>query len=112
MSDPATAAVVAGQLDPRLAGLPWWWLAFGFLAQGLFMGRMLVQWWASERARASVVPAAFWWLSIVGGTMLLVYFWRRGDPVGVAGQLFGVVVYARNLWFIHRPSKAADAEAA
>ncbi len=66
------------------------------------MSRMLVQWIASERARSSVVPTSFWWLSLIGGMMLLTYFLRRGDPVGVAGQLFGVVVYGRNLVLILR----------
>ena len=61
---------------------------------------------ASERARSSVVPVQFWWLSLVGGLMLLTYFLRRGDPVGVAGQLFGVVVYSRNLLFIARDGDA------
>lgn len=88
--------------DPRDLGLSWAWLAFGFGAQAIFMTRMLVQWIATERARESVVPASFWWLSLCGGLMLLTYFLRRGDPVGVAGQLFGVVVYARNLVFIGR----------
>lgn len=89
--------------DPREVGLPWTWLAFGFGAQALFTGRMLIQWIATERAKTSTVPTAFWWLSLSGGLMLLVYFLRRGDPVGVVGQLFGVVVYARNLLFIYRP---------
>lgn len=88
--------------DPRSVGLPWGWLAFGFGAQALFMARMLVQWIATERQRRSVVPEAFWWLSLIGGFMLLAYFLRRGDPVGVVGQLFGVVVYLRNLVHIHR----------
>lgn len=99
--------VLAGASDPRHVGLSWVWLVFGFTAQGLFMGRMLVQWIATEKARTSVVPEAFWWLSILGGLMLLAYFLRRGDPVGVAGQLFGVVVYARNLIFIHRGEPAS-----
>ncbi|NJL29586.1 MAG: lipid A biosynthesis protein [Thermoanaerobaculia bacterium] len=93
---------VANGTDPREVGLSWAWLVFGFAAQALFMGRMLVQWIASEKAKSSVVPVAFWWLSVIGGLMLLAYFLRRGDPVGVLGQLFGVVVYARNLIFIHR----------
>lgn len=93
--------------DPRDVGLSWAWLAFGFTAQVIFMGRMLVQWIATEKARSSVVPVAFWWLSLVGGMMLLTYFLRRGDPVGVAGQLFGVVVYARNLLFIRRDARTA-----
>lgn len=92
--------------DPRQAGLPWGWLAFGYTAQMLFTGRMLVQWIASEKKKSSVVPVVFWWLSLFGGLMLLVYFLRRGDPVGVVGQLFGVVVYARNLMMILRRAPA------
>lgn len=86
--------------EARDGGLPAGWLAFGFAAQALFTARMLVQWLASERAKASVVPAAFWWLSLAGGFTLGVYFVRRGDPVGVVGQLFGCIVYARNLWLM------------
>ncbi len=82
-------------------GLPWGWLVFGFGAQALFTARMLVQWLASERAKTSVVPIAFWWLSIAGSFCLGVYFIRRGDPVAVVGQLFGAVVYARNIWLMH-----------
>lgn len=83
------------------------WVAIGFLGQLLFTGRMLVQWFASERSRRSVVPEAFWWMSLVGASMLLAYFaWRR-DPVGVLGQATGWFVYVRNLWLL----RAARAEA-
>ncbi len=98
-------------LDPRASGLPWGWLAFGYTAQALFMGRMLVQWVATEKKKASVVPVLFWWLSLFGGTMLTLYFLRRGDPVGLVGQIFGVVVYTRNLILIARqPRQAAEPE--
>ena len=97
------------QVDAFDAGLPWYWVAFGFGAQALFMSRMVVQWLASERARASVVPVSFWVLSMLGGLSLLTYFLRRGDPVGVAGQSFGVFVYARNLIFIRRRGGRGDA---
>ncbi|MEM9048416.1 MAG: lipid-A-disaccharide synthase N-terminal domain-containing protein [Pseudomonadota bacterium] len=77
------------------------WLAlFGLTAQTVFMGRMLVQWIASERARASVVPELFWWMSLVGAAMLLAYGIMRRDIVIIAAQMFGFGVYARNLWFI------------
>lgn len=77
------------------------WLAvFGLAAQLVFMSRMLVQWISTERARKSVVPVAFWWLSISGATMLLVYGVLRQDIVIILGQSFGFIVYARNLWFI------------
>jgi lipid-A-disaccharide synthase-like uncharacterized protein len=92
-------------VDARDIGLSWAWLAFGFLAQALFTARMLAQWIATERARSSVVPPVFWWLSLFGGLMLLAYFLRRGDPVGVIGQAFGVVIYARNLLFVRRSAR-------
>jgi lipid-A-disaccharide synthase-like uncharacterized protein len=77
------------------------WVSLGLLGQLLFTGRMIVQWLASERSGRSVVPSAFWWMSLVGATMLLAYFLWRKDAVGVLGQGFGWLVYVRNLWLIH-----------
>ena len=77
--------------------IPSGWLAFGFLGQAMFSGRFLVQWIASERQKASVIPVAFWWLSVAGGATLLVYAIHRGDPVFILGQAAGLVVYGRNL---------------
>jgi lipid-A-disaccharide synthase-like uncharacterized protein len=73
------------------------WLAVGFLGQVLFTARFVVQWIASERKRDSVVPVAFWWLSILGGSALFSYAIFRRDPVIVTGQGMGLFVYARNL---------------
>ena len=78
------------------------WIAIGLAGQVLFTGRMLVQWWASERAGRSHVPEAFWWMSLGGSTLLLAYFIWRVDMVGVLGQLTGWGVYVRNLMLIHR----------
>lgn len=77
------------------------WVGLGFLGQGLFMGRMLVQWWASEKAKSAVVPPSFWWLSLVGSSMLMTYFIWRVEIVGFLGQSTGWLIYIRNLWFIH-----------
>jgi lipid-A-disaccharide synthase-like uncharacterized protein len=77
------------------------WVMFGFLAQGVFAGRMLVQLYASEKAGASVVPVVFWWMSLVGASMLIIYFIWRKDIVGVVGQTTGWAVYTRNLWMIY-----------
>jgi lipid-A-disaccharide synthase-like uncharacterized protein len=76
------------------------WVALGFLAQAFFTMRFVVQWIASERARKSVMPVAFWFFSIGGGFLLLIYALYRKDPVFIAGQAFGLVVYMRNLYFI------------
>jgi lipid-A-disaccharide synthase-like uncharacterized protein len=64
------------------------------------MSRMLVQWWASEQAGRSVVPVAFWWLSVLGGTILLTYAVYKRDPVFISGQALGLIVYVRNLYLI------------
>lgn len=87
-----------------------WWVSLGFLAQGIFASRFIVQWIASERAGRSYVPVAFWYLSISGGLLMLAYAIYRKDPVFILGQSTGVIVYARNLMLIHR-SKRADPDA-
>ncbi len=78
------------------------WLVFGFVGQGLFTTRFLLQWIASERARKSVVPMAFWVFSLLGGTTLLIYAINRQDPVFIVGQASGLLIYVRNLYFIAR----------
>ncbi len=78
------------------------WVILGFVAQGFFTARFAVQWIASERAGRSVVPMSFWLLSMGGGVLLLAYALYRRDPVFIAGQGFGVFVYARNLFFVMR----------
>lgn len=78
------------------------WLGIGFAAQLMFSARFLVQWIASEKARASVMPVAFWYFSLAGGLMLLAYAIYRMDPVFIMGQSFGVVVYSRNLYLLHQ----------
>lgn len=81
---------------------PTFWLAVGFVGQGLFTARFLVQWIASERRRRAVVPSAFWWLSLLGGGSLLAYAIARSDPVIALGQSIGLAVYARNLVLIRK----------
>ncbi len=82
------------------------WVALGLGGQLLFTGRMLVQWISSEKSRKSVVPVAFWWMSLIGASMLLVYFiWRR-DIVGILGQATGWFIYIRNLVLIHKSQNA------
>lgn len=78
------------------------WLIVGFIGQALFTGRFLVQWIASERARRSVVPFAFWVFSIAGGVTLLAYAIYREDPVFILGQAAGLLIYARNIYFVIR----------
>ncbi len=83
------------------------WVGIGFLGQGLFFGRWLVQWIASERKAESRVPISFWYMSLIGGLITLAYAIYRKDPVFISGQSVGAFVYLRNLILIHRtdPSK-------
>lgn len=78
------------------------WVGIGFLGQALFSMRFLIQWFVSERAKQSIVPVAFWYFSVGGGVTLLAYAIYRTDPVFIAGQAGGLLIYARNLYFIHR----------
>ena len=86
-----------------------WWVLVGFIAQIFFTMRFLVQWIASERVGKSVIPLAFWWFSIGGGVLLLIYALYRRDPVFIAGQGFGVFVYLRNLYLVMRERRQATA---
>src|SRR3954471_22249487 len=86
---------------------PTFWLVVGFLGQATFTARFLVQWIASEKKRDSVVPVAFWWLSLLGGMTLLSYAISRRDPVIVVGQGMGLVVYVRNLMLVGKARRRA-----
>lgn len=82
----------------------------GMLGQVLFFSRFLVQWVASEKKGRSTVPLAFWYLSIGGGALLLIYALWRKDPVITLGQSVGLFVYIRNLVLIHRHKAKTAAE--
>jgi lipid-A-disaccharide synthase-like uncharacterized protein len=84
------------------------WICVGLFAQFMFSLRFIVQWLISERARASVVPEVFWYFSVAGGLMLLVYAIHRVDPVFILGQAGGIAIYSRNIYFIwNRRGQAA-----
>jgi lipid-A-disaccharide synthase-like uncharacterized protein len=78
------------------------WLAFGLAAQLAFAARFLVQWIASERAGKSVVPMAFWFFSIAGGLLTLIYGLVKREPVIILGQLLSNIIYVRNVMLIVR----------
>jgi lipid-A-disaccharide synthase-like uncharacterized protein len=82
------------------------WAAFGVLAQLIFAARFIVQWVASEKAERSVIPVGFWFLSIGGGLMTLVYGFARRDLVIILGQAFSIFIYIRNLMLIAREARS------
>ena len=85
-----------------------WLLFFGFLGQAVFFGRWIVQWIATERKGESHMPEMFWWFSLVGAVMLLMYYILRLEPIGIIGQCVGWTVYARNLYLIKTKKKQSS----
>jgi lipid-A-disaccharide synthase-like uncharacterized protein len=83
------------------------WLLIGLGGQLLFTARFVVQWIVSERKKRSVIPVAFWYLSLAGSLVLLSYAIYRKDPVFILGFSFNSVVYIRNLRLIYRPGEEA-----
>ena len=81
------------------------WLIVGLLGQIFFSARFIIQWIYSEINKKSIIPLAFWFFSILGGVTLLVYAIHRKDPVFILGQSAGLLIYARNLYFINKQNK-------
>ncbi len=85
-----------------LSSIELFFLCIGFLGQGLFASRFIVQWIYSEKIGKSAIPIVFWYLSIFGGLGLLTYAIFRKDPVIITGQIFGIFIYLRNLILIYK----------
>ncbi len=79
------------------------WTVIGLAGQVLFFMRFILQWIATERARRTVFPTSFWYFSIAGALVLLLYATVRKDPVFIAGYLLAMIIYLRNLRFALRP---------
>jgi len=77
-------------------------LALGFTGQALFFMRFLVQWLYSEKHGRSLIPTAFWYFSLGGSSLLLIYAIIRRDLVFIVGQSTGFSIYLRNLYLIAR----------
>ena len=74
----------------------------GFLGQAIFATRFIVQWYVSEKKKQSVVPKVFWYLSLGGSVLLVIYASLKPEPVLFIGQLPGFIVYTRNLILLSR----------
>lgn len=85
------------------------WIIVGFIGQALFSMRFVVQWIASERVKRSIIPQAFWYFSLAGGVTLLAYAIHKQDPVFIAGQGLGLIVYLRNLFLLRTGRQKVDA---
>lgn len=88
------------------------WVILGFVAQLIFTARFIVQWIASEMKKRSTIPKAFWYLSIVGSILLLIYAIHRKDPVFILGQAMGSFIYVRNLMLFKDDDLPIDSQGA
>lgn len=82
---------------------------FGLLGNAVYRSRFFVQWVQSERERKSVMKLPFWYLSLSGCAMLLLYSLLRHDPVFILSFLFNIIPYIRNIMLIHKQRRAAIA---
>ncbi len=80
--------------------------AVGLAGQVIFGSRFFVQWFASERAKRSVMPISFWYISIVGAVLTLIYAVHIHDPVFIIPQVGGLAIYLRNLVLVRRAELA------
>jgi lipid-A-disaccharide synthase-like uncharacterized protein len=79
----------------------WLWKAIGYGGLVMFQARWVVQWLHSEKHKESLVPISFWWFSVAGAFLELMYFLRQQDSVGILGYCISVVPYTRNLMLIY-----------
>jgi lipid-A-disaccharide synthase-like uncharacterized protein len=84
--------------------IPFFWHLLGTMGYWLFSSRFWIQWWLSEKANQSLMPPLFWWISLVGATLSIIYFSVIGDSVNLIGPLLGLIPYIRNLIMIKQQS--------
>ncbi len=80
------------------------WVTFGTFGQVVFFSRWIIQWLSSEKSKTSLIPVAFWWCSLIGGIITLVYAHHIGSFPFMLAQAIGIIVYSRNLILISRKS--------
>lgn len=81
------------------------WVTFGTLGQLIFFSRWIIQWLSSEKSKSSVIPVAFWWCSLIGGIVTLIYAHHIESFPFMLAQAIGIIVYSRNLLLIYRLNK-------
>ena len=99
---------ITQDLPAAAAARNWLWLGVGVAGQLLFAARFLIQWIATERKRESVIPPVFWQLSVAAAALQCVVFVHRSEWVFAVGMAASIVIYCRNLWFIHIHSEKAN----
>jgi lipid-A-disaccharide synthase-like uncharacterized protein len=82
--------------------IPFFWHLIGFIGLALFSSRFWIQWWCAEKQRKSYLSRSFWWISLIGESLCLIYFLKIHDPVNSIGPACGLIPYVRNLMLIYK----------
>ena len=88
--------------NTKQASIPIGWHLFGFIGLALFNSRFWIQWWGAEVTKTSSISRSFWWVSLVGSIICLIYFFYIGDKVNMIGPFVGIVPYIRNLMLLSK----------
>ena len=78
------------------------WVLFGTLGQLIFFSRWIIQWLSSEKLKSSIIPIGFWWCSLLGGIITLIYAHHIESFPFMLAQAIGLIVYSRNLILIYK----------
>jgi lipid-A-disaccharide synthase-like uncharacterized protein len=78
------------------------WIVFGFFAQFVFFMRFIVQWYVSEKKGESVVPMSFWYISIAGTLLIILYSYHVNDVVFFVANILSLAIYFRNISLARR----------
>ncbi len=78
------------------------WVSFGTLGQLIFFSRWVIQWFYTEKLKTSIIPIGFWWCSLLGGLITLVYAHHIGSFPFMLAQAIGIIIYSRNLFLIYK----------
>ncbi len=81
------------------------WTIFGFFAQFIFFLRFVVQWYASEKEKKSIIPMSFWYLSIAGSILICAYAIVRHDIVFITSTILSLGIYGRNIMLRKKEQK-------
>ena len=90
--------------NPGAEQIGLFWHLLGCVGLVLFSLRFWIQWWYAEKYHVSALSLPFWWLSLVGGALSVIYFIQIADPVNVIGPAVGLIPYARNLILMQQKS--------
>ena len=78
------------------------WATIALVGQVIFGGRFILQWIVSEYKKMSHVPVAFWFMSLAGSLLLLMYSIHIKNPIFMLGFSLNTLIYVRNLHLIYK----------